>query len=458
MNSVRSRRLGSMLAVTLMVVAAACTSDDDPNAAPEAMDGSETNSTPPPPAARGTDLPDVVAPPSSPGAAIEPVDLDQLSELPGSLAIRTADGDLIVTAPDGSSRQEIDSSLRTRLTQPTWSNTGDRLAWSSIGLDGSSIEITNVDAVIEGAPTNDEREVTSVVLDSPPFYLSWSPGDSSIGALRPRPGTIEFVFANSITGETRPVSTGQPFYFDWQDDTSAVAAVNGQALLNLDASGTSAPAVVTTADPVGLFQAPAAVADGVVVALNRSGVNSVVLLNVDGTERTLAEASAPISMAADPEGETIAVLVLETAPDSQVISFQNDRPPLLPDGRVSILDLATGEVTNRNESGIVAMQWSPDGSRLALLQAGQTGLQWLVVDDGTVVPLTAFIPSPEFATSYLPFADQYNHSTSWWSPDSDALVFSGLVGEQSGVWVDLIDDEMGAAVIADGDIAVWSPR
>ena len=37
------------------------------------------------------------------------------------------------------------------------------------------------------------------------------------------------------------------------------------------------------------------------------------------------------------------------------------------------------------------------------------------------------------------------------------MVFSGTIDGESGVWVDLIDDDRGAARIADGDIAFWSP-
>jgi hypothetical protein len=59
---------------------------------------------------------------------------------------------------------------------------------------------------------------------------------------------------------------------------------------------------------------------------------------------------------------------------------------------------------------------------------------------------------------YLPFADQYNRSHTWWAPDSSAFVFSGSIDDRSGIWVDVIDDDLGPALVAAGSIAFWSPR
>ena len=141
-----------------------------------------------------------------------------------------------------------------------------------------------------------------------------------------------------------------------------------------------------------------------------------------------------------------------------MIGFQVDPLPQLPSGRVSIVDRTTGDVTILDEPGIVATQWSPDGGTLAMLQVTEQDLRWLLVTGDETTETTPFLPSDEFASSYLPFADQYNHSSSWWSPDSRALVISGSVGGEAGIWVDLVDDEKDAVRVAGGDIALWSPR
>lgn len=449
MTGTPTRLLSLILSLALLAATGCSSSTPGDNSSPVPT----STSVAPDRLSPSTQPPDTAVDPEPFGA---PPDPEALETLPGALAIRTTEGNLVVTAPSGSSELPIADGLRQRLSQPTWSNSADRLAWSSVGVDGSSLEMTSI-----GSPDSEPQTdgaITETFLDSPPFYLSWSPDDSSIGALRPTPGSIEFLFIDTSTGAARPVGNGQPFYFDWRDSTSVIAAVNGQTLLSIDATGTTDPVIEPTPGPLGVFQAPAAVDGQTVVALDQSGRNVIVELGSAGRESTLAEAIGPVSLAANPRDETIAVLVLETVADSQVIAFQNQPPRLLPSGRVSVIDRADGEVTTRPEQGVLAMQWSPDGSRLALLQTSQAGLQWLIADGDGVVRLTPFLPSREFTTSYLPFADQYNHSSTWWSPDSRALVFAGTIGDQTGIWVDLVDDEDRAALVAAGDIAVWSPQ
>lgn len=394
----------------------------------------------------------------TPDPPIDPASEASVAAIAGVLALRNASGDIVIANPDGSDAMTVSSGNGRRLTQPTWSNDGSRLAWSALDSNGAAIEIGSRDG---------ELQITATTA-TPPFYLSWSTGDSSIGALRPTSGTIEFFFASTIDGTVRPIGAGQPFYFDWRNDEAVIAAVNGTTLVEVPISAELPPIELAQDLSLGVFQAPGIVADEprrFIAALRRSGFNEVVAFEADGPEARLGRANGPVSIAADSTQQRVAVNVITGEPESQVISFQTDPPPDLPSGRVSIIDLESGDVTTRPESRIVATQWSPDGERLALLQARESGglgdqeaFQWLVIDGDRVSELTPFTPSQEFAVSYLPFADQYNHSTSWWSPDGLALVMPGAVGEESGIWVDLVDDNKGARLVADGDIAVWSPQ
>ena len=52
--------------------------------------------------------------------------------------------------------------------------------------------------------------------------------------------------------------------------------------------------------------------------------------------------------------------------------------------------------------------------------------------------------------------DQYDRSSTWWSPDGLAFVFAGTTFGREGIWIDRIDDEVGPAFFAEGDIAFWS--
>ena len=69
-----------------------------------------------------------------------------------------------------------------------------------------------------------------------------------------------------------------------------------------------------------------------------------------------------------------------------------------------------------------------------------------------------FFPSARFSQRYLPFFDQYNLSSTAWSPTSDAIVFAGTIDNEAGVFVDLVSDDAGPARITEGEIAFWSPN
>ncbi len=380
--------------------------------------------------------------------------LADLTDLEGSLVIRDDDGNLVLTAPDGSDRHVVASGDRQLLTQPTFSHDADRIAWSAIDGAGATLSVANIDG----------SEVVSTSLDSSAFYLAWSTDDSWIAGLRPITGNIELFIAESLTASIRPIGTGQPFYVDWRDDDSLIAAVNTTTLAEIRVRGSVEPSVVPIDSPLGAFQAPAVIEgdpeprDRLVVAMLRDGANDVVLLGPDEQSPSIGRATGPISIAVNPVDRRIAVLVLDNEPQSQVIGFQLDTPPALISGQVSIIDLETREVTARVERQVIAMQWSPDGSRLAVLQSNGNSLQWLITDPDTVAALTPFTPSREVANGYLPFADQYNHSSTWWSPDSRAMVMSGSVDGESGVWVDLVDDDLSATRVSPGDLGLWSPR
>lgn len=383
-----------------------------------------------------------------------PADLADLGDLEGSLVLRDERGNLVLTQPNGGGRREIASGEGRLLSQPTFSHNADRIAWSATDTTGATLFVADIDGANE----------VSTSLDSPAFYLAWSAGDSWIAGLRPVPGNIEFFVAESSSVAVRAVGSGQPFYFDWRDDETLVAAINTTTLAEIRAPGDTEPSLLPIDSPLGIFQTPGVVEgdaeprDRLVVAMIQDGANDVVVLGPDQEHESIGRANGPITIAVNPVDQRVAVQVLDTEPQSQVIGFQVDTPPTLASGQVSIIDLETREVITRSERQVVAMQWSPDGSSLALLQSTGTALQWLVTRPDDVVALTPFVPSQAIATSYLPFADQYNHSSTWWSPDSRAIVMSGVVDGESGVWVDLVDDERTAVRVSNGDLALWSQR
>ena len=238
-----------------------------------------------------------------------------------------------------------------------------------------------------------------------------------------------------------------------------MAAISGSVFAEISADD-AANTQIDLPSPLGPFQAPAVLdADRRLLALsNGTGGNNLVVLDGDEVV-TIAQAPGPVTFSPNPVNSVVAVLVNASTSQSQVISFQPDPAPTLPPNRVSIVDAnSDGEdATTIDIEGVLATQWSPDGNTLALLVADDNGLEWRFVRDGEVLPGDPFVPSQRFFSSYVPFADQYERSATWWSPDSRAIVFAGTIDGASGIFVDLVDDELGAAQVAEGDIAFWSP-
>jgi TolB protein len=119
---------------------------------------------------------------------------------------------------------------------------------------------------------------------------------------------------------------------------------------------------------------------------------------------------------------------------------------------------------------MMAMFWSPDGSRIAYVTAPDARgvLSWRLYDIQTSESslLTTWIPSPQQLV-LLSFFDQYALSHSPWSPDGLNLVFAGQLwrgvvtvsqAASSQVIVLPVDDPGLAKSIADGILGFWSPR
>ena len=380
-----------------------------------------------------------------------PSDPEFFTGLTGQLVLRDDDGNIVVSNPDGSEPIVL-SEPGADHSQPTWSSNSDRVAWSSFGPNGATLNIAAADGT----------EQVQIPAPAPAFYLSWSPEDSWIAGLRPNGAGME-TFVTDLSEQTEEVVSGsQPFYFDWQDDDNIVAAIRNEFLVDIAANGEVPPASRFLSQPFGVFQAPAILPNGDVLAalLDASGNNLTRLTDCVGS--LIATAQGPMFISATPDGSRVAVLVpTNDAQDaeSEVIAFQFDEEIELELGRVTIIDLESGDVETLSQRGVVAMSWSPDSSVLALLGSNQNGfgLQWsFETDSGTLLGDT-FAPSNRLAQRYLPFFDQYNLSSTWWSPDSNAIVFSGETAGETGVFVDRVFDDAAAQKVSEGDIAFWSP-
>ena len=387
--------------------------------------------------------------PTPPSSLPETADREQLAAISGQLLVLNSSRELVLVQPDGTGRTLISSpGVPTR--QPTWSPDGDSVVWTALTPSGAQISTATLST----------GDIVTADAPNAPFFYAWSPDASWIAALGPHPQGVELLVTQRSATTTRSIGTGQPFYIDWLVDDALVAVINTTALveINVDPSA-AAPAELGVSAPLGVFRTPARLTDeAVVVGLESTSGNSIVARTADGAETVLAKAPGPVAFSPHPAGSELAVLVFDADDEFQVISAQVDAPPVLRASRVSVIDLNDpGAARTLDVDNPIAMSWSPDGNTLAVLRSTNRQLEWVFVRDDEVLPGTPFLPSPEFATAYLPFADQYDRVSTWWSPDSSAFVFAGSVDQSAGIWVDLVDDDNGARLVADGQIAFWSP-
>ena len=459
------------------LVATACSADADQTPAAGVPDA-ETSTTTTPDAgdddvvgndADGNTSPDSSAEESQPqdsdqdaagndDQSVQSADLDSVAQLAGQIVRLSDSGSIIVSDPDGGDEVTLDDGSSAQNNQPTWSNDGSRVAWSAVDVNGPRLSIssaTGTDRVDTAAPT-------------PAFFLSWSETDAWIAGLGPGPAGVELFFTDTSSSELSRIGSGQPFYIDWISGEDLVAAVSGQDFVDISTDVQGPPSTRTLEGELGRFQAPAALdADRTVISQSAFLSDDIVIVGPGTQEQTIASADGPVAFSPNPVSEEIAVLVTRTQPLPEPISAsvsgpltaqQDTAPPSLQMGRVSVIDSETAEVTTIDIPEPIAMAWSPDGSTLAVL-AGDTqqGFAWSFARGDQVIDGQRFIPSPTSVSSYLPFADQYDRSSTWWSPDSAAFVFAGSVSGESGVFVDIVEDDLGAARIGDGQIAFWSP-
>jgi len=377
------------------------------------------------------------------------VDADTLATLDGRLLVVNAEGQVELVDPTGTTRTTLDSADDALLSQPAWAPGGGRVSWTAITAAGPAVRVHDLAT----------DATTDIPTATPAFYHSWNATGEELATLRSAGGPIQLDVHRASTGTTQEIALGQPFYLDWADaGVEAVLAVNGTSVARVDvAEGTGADLQLPA--PIGVFQSPSILADGsFLIPLAAADGFELVQVGLDDTIRRVARFDGAIAMATNPDSMQVAVLVGRdpSQPQLEQASFQT--LPELPCGLVSIVDLGAGTVDTLPQRDVVALNWSPDGQVLATLQIDPIGARWLYTRDGTTTAGTDHTPTATMRDQYLPFADQYNQSHSWWSPDSRAFVFAGSIDDVPGVWVDVVDDDAEPAKIADGSIAFWSPN
>lgn len=358
--------------------------------------------------------------------------------------------------------------------QPTWAPDGRSMAFARTALTGARSLQASI--WVTGGRNDPPREVFNT-SSLRPIYLYWSPDGERLTLLSQPLGSAELELGviDLDRDGYRTLDHGQPYYWSWLPDNSAlVTHVGGDVRFNAAARLSLVPL-----DPLRgksdfnlaptAFQSPAVSPDGRYVAFvtTAAGGTGLVARELDGPdERLLTEVPGFAYFAYAPRGNRIAVLKSAT-------------PGPAADGELTIIDTRSGRETALPHGDVIAFFWAPNGQRIAYLvparAAQEQGLELdprfarqprlfyaeLRVADvsrGNSWRVVQFPISEGFLRLHLPFFDQYLRSTSIWSPNSRFLTYAALTTDGGpGIFVSAASGTLRPQFLAAGDLASWSP-
>jgi TolB protein len=391
-----------------------------------------------------------IQPPTPPAPSLAPSLADASRN---RLLVLGEDGNVFTIKPDGANQFWLtdDASTEHFYAQPTWSPTGDRIAWAEINSQPGEARAALLTATANGSGR------TRTDLLYPPFYLHWSPDGAQVAYLSNWLGAGQQTIAlrlldvagGAVDGKT--LGVGQPFYFSWSPDSTQLlthVANRRLGLLALDGKET------VISDRTASFAAPQWSSDGrLLYGIRTENTPQLVLADASGAVEqviTFFQGDVRTAFSLSPSGNLVAYT--ETDAPVSVNSF----------GPLFLADLVTDEFEQLSVDPVIAFFWSPAGDHLLFMSAAFEGRQpWLRLhlwDGQQTRDLGRYIPSGIFFNQYLPFSDQYAQNMRFWAPDGSAFVYTGE-GENGrrGVWVRHLDASE-PRFVTEGVLASWSPR
>lgn len=315
-----------------------------------------------------------------------------------------------------------------RVSTAAWSMHGQWTAWS--------VDSSNVDGIRQVRLHDEESDQASVLVESvSAFYLCPSPCGRLLSHLSPGPLGLELALSDIATGAMHVVDRGQPMFWSWSRDGAHLAVHVEHRVLVADRAGN---VVRVLTDDAGPFVTPWWLPGGsVLYALD----DRIVAAGPDDVITTLVEEGSTGRFSLDPDGRRLAY-----------VAADEDGAALV------ILDLASLTRTTVTSAPVVAFFWAPDSSRLAVLAvAGDGHVQWLATDGFDTQHLPRFRPTRSWASSVLPFFEQYAQSHAVWSSDATALVAPAVNddGESCAV-IHAVGPQPNTNWIRDANLAWWA--
>lgn len=372
---------------------------------------------------------------------------------------------------------------------PTWSPDDHRLAFVGYTFENGN---PKEGALYTVSPSGEKLTSVFKTTNNYPFYLYWSPDSQSVGFLANKDSQdISLGIAHVDQADSmQEVDTGSPFYWAWSPDSSQLFTHVGGTRAESDSARLAllAPKGQDTPHPLsdapGQFQAPQWSHTGKILFSTSDGsAQSIALSDASGKDpKKLVPYNGRASFALAPDEKQVAYILTDA--DTRLVNL----------GSLRVIDATGDNIKLVSEDPALAFLWSPDSSKLAYLtvtvgqnqsnwnfystppiastqpekflpapdtnqgQQVQVQLHWHVWDRAanTSRIIATFVPTASFL-NVLPYFDQYANSSTFWSPDSQALVYTARETDSSGgIYVaDAVGDKP-ARKIGDGVIAFWS--
>lgn len=405
--------------------------------------------------------------------------LRTLERKSGKIVFLALDGNLYTTDQGGlntvqltSDAEGLPSEGSTQFYQfPTWSSDGSKLAFAKIKTNG-----VNVDGISLFTANRDGSELVEVFSSSEdlPVYLFWSPDDEFITYLSVNVNSQVFSI-NLIPasgGEIQKLVEGPTLYWDWHPRNNVIAlhqggdsfAAEGDKLALLDIGGAITENELD--QTATLFKAPAYSPDGeelLMAVKNKENENVLMIMDEDGKPKEeMAIVEGPVAFGWSPDGEKISY-----------IDKKDGASPFYY-GHLMLFDKSNPEEVTTIGDAVLGFFWSPDGEKIAYFEPliltegyaatgveneeGMMRLNVLDVSSGKSKNVYEFLPLQTMA-NLVASSDQFQQSTTIWSPDSRKLVVlaSGEEGEPQVMVVDATGS-LEPRPVAEGVLAYWSWR
>ncbi len=349
---------------------------------------------------------------------------------------------------------------RPRYAWPTWSPTGEHLAFSRVpgtarGSAAALMVLTMSNRRLEAAHNMTPGHI-GLVVQNGPHYTQWSPDGRRLTFVVPDSNGL-LVYMVTVTGLLVPqvLIDQAPVYFDWDRESSNLFIHRQTQLFQYSLADEQ---MTPIEERSALYRVPAIgpAGDRIAFLAERDGVTTLVVRTMaTGEEEWLATAPRETAFIWSPTEQYIA------------ITSRSGAVPAFYDG-LDLINVDTGERRRLLDGLVLSFFWSPDGERLAVIRGlpDSISFEWSVVElaSGDTRPLTTFLPSADML-SLLTFFDQFSTSHSPWAEDSMHLVFAGQVrtstdasstGAASIYVLDTSGDGTPQA-IAEGNLAIWIP-